>query len=137
MPTPFFDPGATEHFTDPARTVAVLRDLFPAEVTFYANTDAHPGASASAITLPKCRTLISPDEVYVFTDGPRGPVLAFYDTITEPPTSTPTKGYVLNPANPYQTDVSSIQVEPTNRCGCGSRLRGYRPFGRISYIPSR
>ncbi len=136
--TPFFNPGAQESFSDPTRILAVHYDLFPAEVHFQADLTNHPGATASAIMLPKCRVLISPDAVYVFTDGPRGPVLAFYDTLA-PDNSlaqTPTKGYLLTPASPTLTDVSAISVEPTNRCGCGSRLRGYRPFGRISYVPT-
>lgn len=140
--TPFFNPGAIEHFTDPEHSLAVLHDLFPAEVCFSATplppADGHGGAQAANITLPKCRVLISPDAVYVFADGPRGPVLAFYDELdpAAPPVQTATKGYDLTPANPGTHSVSAVSVEPTNRCGCGSRLRGYRPFGRISYIPS-
>lgn len=132
--TPRFTPHSQEHFSEPGLTVQARLDLFPSEVTFTTTSEA----GASALQLPKCRTIVTPTEVFVFTDGPRGPVLAFYDGLAPgtQPEPTPTKGYLLTPDNPGTHQVTQISVEPTNRCGCGSRLRGYRPFGRISYVPS-
>jgi hypothetical protein len=134
-PAPAFTPHEQEHFSDPATTFAARHDLFPAEVCFVADTDSHPGATAADIMLPKCRVLIGVSEVYVFTDGPRGPVLAFYDELAEVSGDART-GFAITPANPGIHAVRSLTVAPTNRCGCGSRLRGFRPFGRISYVPA-
>jgi len=128
---PRFTPNDQERFSDPERTVGVLHDLFPAEVT------AQPilGATAADVVLAKCRVLIAPDAVYVFTDGPRGPILAFFDQ-TASFTGSLQTGFTLTPANPGLHQVQSLTAAPTGRCGCGSRLRSFRPFGRISYIPS-
>ena len=130
---PRFTPNDQERFSDPERTVGVLHDLFPAEVSFRAATI--PGATAADVVLAKCRVLIAPDAVYVFTDGPRGPILAFFDQ-TASFTGSLQTGFTLTPANPGLHQVQSLTAAPTGRCGCGSRLRSFRPFGRISYIPS-
>lgn len=131
---PFFLPHAEEAFSAPETTVSVWHDLFPAEVSFTISPVGSPDASTSQLTLPKCRVLIGPEGVFVFIDAPRGPALAFYDTVAEGSLSGEWRtGYDLAPAT--LLDIESVQIRPTNRCGCGSRLRGYRPFGRISYAP--
>ncbi len=121
-------------------SIKTLHDLFPAEVSFTGPDGSQPGALPSAVmTLPKCRVLIGLDSVYVFIDGPRGPVLAFYDDLPADAaayTGDLVSGFVVTPPSSASTGIGSLTVRPTNACGCGSRLRGFRPFGRISYVPS-
>ena len=133
-PVPAFTPHQQERWESPQSSYAVRHDLFPAEVAF-----TGPGG-LSVMTLPKCRVLIGVDSVYVFIDGPRGPVIAFYDELPADPADAYTgdlmTGFTVLPSHPEQTGVITFTVRPTNACGCGSRLRGFRPFGRLSYVPS-
>ena len=132
--SPLFLPNAEEHFTSPEDAVTVWHDLFPAEVTFTITPVGDPDAGATALTLPKCRVLIGPSGAFVFIDAPRGPALAFFDTISPGSLAGEWRaGYDLTPAT--LLDIENVEIRPTNRCGCGSRLRGYRPFGRISFSP--
>lgn len=126
---PVFTLDTSVPFSRPDITLAVRHDLFPAEVTF---TPAH---EAAAITMPKCRVLVTLDAVFVFTDGPRGPSLVFYDRLDDIDGANAT-GFTFVPSTPAVHDVATVAALPTNRCGCGSRLRGARLFGRISYVPS-
>lgn len=112
-----FDPGATEPYRNPDLRVAARRDLFPAEVTV-----TIPDTPA-AVTFPKTRVIIGAEDIYVFSDGPRGPVLVFYDRLDD--IDLPT----------VVTSDTTLTVTPTNGCGCGSRLRGFRPFGALTYLP--
>lgn len=137
LTAPAFTPHAQERWETQPSSYGVRHDLFPAEVSFL-DLDG-----TAAMTLPKCRVLIGVSDVYVFIDGPRGPVLAFYDELTpDGPDGEVavhgdrTSGFEVLPLNIVATGVSHITVRPTNACGCGSRLRGFRPFGRLSYIPS-
>lgn len=134
MPEPTYAPHAVDHYTDPAASVEVWYDLFPSEVAF---VSFDPATGPSELTLPKCRTLIGPSGVYVFTDGPRGPVLAFYDAI-DPNLlrGALSTGFDVVPVSPGITGVTDVRIRPTSACGCGSRLRGYRPFGRIAHRPT-
>ncbi len=106
-----FDPGATEPYRNPDIRFAARNDLFPAEV------------SVNGITFAKTRVLIGAEDIYVFSDGPRGPVLVFYDRLDD--LDLPT----------VVTTQTTLTVTPTNGCGCGSRLRGFRPFGALTYLP--
>lgn len=141
LPTPPFTPAFTPHeqerFSppDPNAAYGVRFDLFPAEVSFL--PPATDGAPSALMTFPKCRVLIGTESVYVFIDGPRGPVCAFVDHYdAETLTGDLPVGFELDPASPDLTGVGHLSIRPTNACGCGSRLRGFRPFGRLSYIPS-
>lgn len=141
---PVFSPHEQEKFSSPA-SYAVRFDLFPAEVSFTGPADPTTGAATAVMTMPKCRVLIGEADMYVFIDGPRGPVLVFYDLVSDTPDAvTGTNvlgdlqtGFTITPSSPELTGIATVTARPTNGCGCGSRLRGFRPFGVLRYIPSR
>jgi hypothetical protein len=119
-----FAPGETDPYRNPELAFAARRDLFPAEVTVTVTPTA-TAPTTTAVTFAKTRVIIGAEDIYVFSDGPRGPVLVFYDRMDDLDLPTVT------------TTEATLTVTPTNGCGCGSRLRGFRPFGSLTYLPTR
>ena len=119
---------------DATTQAAVAYDLFPAILSTTAPDPAHSTADFSPvraifITSPTPRLL-------VLGDGPQGPralVDAPFDyTHIFGDTRTGFDVYAaLDPANP--THASIVHIRPLAHCGCGSRLRSFRPFSTMRH----
>jgi hypothetical protein len=84
-----------------------------------------PGAAYLAIT----RVIVTHDVVMVLVDDVAGPKVVFQEKID---TSTHYKGSIHTDS--YVTTVSGKKLawRKDASCGCGSRLRSFRPFKYIS-----
>jgi hypothetical protein len=90
-------------------------DVYPAGVTF----------SFGEHSYPRARAMVTTDRVIVLVEGggPSG-VSVLYDERLEDVTGD-------NRQVVATTADGDVTITRQNGCGCGSRLRGYRPFGRM------
>ena len=96
--------------TQPGR-VAVVADIFPATVNFQFVPQ----------TVTKARfVLTQAGTVYVFTDSSYGPALLYSGVVTA--SEGVKKDMTITTPDGVLTSVKA------GGCGCGSRLRGFRPF---------
>jgi hypothetical protein len=96
-------------------------DLFPAEV-YFAEEDVPP--------LRKVRVIVTQDEFYIFADSPRGPEATHHGRLDTFEGNQKT-GYSATLA-----DETSLTFRRAGGCGCGSRLRGFRPFDPMRHGPT-
>lgn len=89
-------------------------DLFPATVTVKDADGEHTHNSA--------RVIVTQDEVHVFVDSSTGPRAAHFGRL-DAFEGRNTTGYKV-----VLADESEINFQRGGGCGCGSRLRGFRPF---------
>lgn len=68
------------------------------------------------------RTIVTDEEVYVYTDGANGPETVFVDRL-EDFTGNATEGWTVETSDGY-----TLSIKRTEGCGCGSRLKGFNPF---------
>lgn len=104
-------------------------DLFPCRV--FTTTDLTDPSAHRDLLFDRCRVLITMDAVLVFIDAPDGPALAMSARLDDlDPTSSRRAGFRLTLSNPTLTPTNSpnLIVVRDNHCGCGSRLRAFRPF---------
>lgn len=93
-------------------------DLFPAYVT-------RPGEAQPFSD--RVRVIVGDQDFYIFSDSPTGPVCDITEVLYDA-TGTPADGYHL-----IAEDGGDYFVRRSTNCGCGSRLRGYRPFPGVPY----
>jgi hypothetical protein len=93
--------------------VAVRADVFPAEVTF-----SFMGKRQS-----KARAILTADSVLVLTDGTTGPVVLYENRLEDVQFTSRTSVTAT-------TADGEVTITRGGGCGCGSRLRSYRPFAR-------
>lgn len=92
------------------RTVALRSDVFPANVTF----------SFATHNYPKVRSIVTADEIIVLVDGAYAPAVLYRGYLED---------VVGNQAQVVATTSDGeITISRAQGCGCGSRLRSYRPF---------
>lgn len=96
-----------------AGTAAMRADVYPASVVF--SFDTNP--------FPRSRAVVTADRVIVLVEAGRG-IGVLYDERLED---------VSGDRNMVVATTADGQVTITKQggCGCGSRLRSYRPFGRM------
>lgn len=96
--------------TQPGRVV-VTTDVFPAVVTFQFIPQ----------TVTKARVVLTQGgTVYVFTDSSYGPALLYSGVVTASEGS--------RQSMTITTPDGVLTSEKSGGCGCGSRLRGFKPF---------
>lgn len=96
-------------------TYPIIRvDLFPASAVVK--------TSDGEVSYPNARVIVTQDQAFVFTDSPTGPKQAWVGRLDEFDGRN-TIGYTATLA-----DESVISFRRSGGCGCGSRLRGFRPF---------
>ena len=106
----------------PDQPVAARLNLFPARVET-TDLDGNP------VTYDPSRCVVTSDSVYVWMDSKSRaaePSLVFADRYEEVQGRN-TTGWTLTLA-----DGSFAHVRRSSGCGCGSRLRGFRPFPRLT-----
>lgn len=106
---------------------SIYLDLFPSRVTL-------PNALYS-----KARTILTHDTLFVFIDSPSGPAAAL--AVPYSPNhiyGSSRTGFdfyaALDPASP--TIASVVSVRPEQGCGCGTRLKAFRPFSTLRQSPA-
>lgn len=116
MPTLF-----PEDHIDPGMAQFIRIDLFPAYVKFTAEDE-------SVIEYPDVRVILTDSHAFIFQDtniGPRavliGELTAFEGTNRDGYTAT--------------LDDASMYFKRSTGCGCGSLLRGIRPFPSVPHAP--
>lgn len=102
-------------------TVAVRADVFPANVEFSFLDDQ----------VSKSRTIVTADEVIVLAEGVRGgnPNVVYSGRLED--VTGDRKALVATTAD------GVVTITRGSGCGCGSRLKSYRPFQRAVRMPSR
>lgn len=108
---------ATPHFMDP-RAVRLRTDVFPANVSF----------SFADNPYARARALITADEVIVLVEGGYE-VAVLYRARLEDVTGTRTEIVAT-------TNDGDVTITRQSGCGCGSRLKTYRPFARTMSMAS-
>ena len=93
--------------------VSFLRlELFPAEVT---------DESSTKIDKTNLKAIVTDSYFLLYTDSPSGPSLYLQEDLVSF-AGGPTTGYqAVTPSHTYH-------IRRANGCGCGSRLRAFRPF---------
>lgn len=91
-------------------------DLFPATVVV-----------GDTVYSPS-RAIVADESVHIYMDSAQGPV-EVYTARLDDFSGSRTTGYVVIAA-----DETLVSIGRANGCGCGSRLRGYRPFPGVPLI---
>lgn len=74
--------------------------------------------------LDRCRVVIVRDQVMVALDSPEGPQLVFREKLVE--------AQHVEKISYVRTESGKILAfTKDENCGCGSRLRGWNPYGNI------
>jgi len=102
---------AQPHYQDP-RAVQVRTDIYPANVTF----------SFAENLYPRARVLVTVDEVIVLVEGGYE-VSVLYRALLEDVKGSRTEIIAT-------TSDGDVTITRQSGCGCGSRLKTYRPFAR-------
>jgi hypothetical protein len=92
--------------------VAVRADVYPANVTFTFGVNPYP----------RSRAIVTADTVLVLVEGGSGAAV-LYEGRLENYTGDRTQLVAT-------TADGEVTITRQGGCGCGSRLRSYRPFGR-------
>lgn len=102
-------------------TAFIRLDLFPATVVIgeLGEQRYHPA-----------RVVITDDAVYVFMDGPN---------FREPVYEGRLEDYYVEGSVRYAVTDSgdTLRITKASGCGCGSRLRGLRPFPGVAQAPKK
>lgn len=100
----------------------VINDIFPAVVT------VHPSPEEPPFKIINARIVISNTRLIVATDQPEGPMVVYTEDIDA-------ADLVRIERNQYEIEATSgrkISWIKDSSCGCGSRLRTWRPFGYLT-----
>lgn len=76
------------------------------------------------------RAIVTDDSVYVYMDSAAGPA-EVYSARIDDFQGRRTTGYTA------VSDSTDISINRASGCGCGSRLRGFRPFAGVPQIQSQ
>lgn len=72
--------------------------------------------------LDRCRAVVINKTLYVAVDAPTGPELVFKERVVE-------QNHEKTISHLRTESGKIIVITKDNNCGCGSRLRGWNPFG--------
>jgi len=108
---------ATPHYQD-QRSVRLRTDIYPAEVVF----------SFAENRYPRARAVVTADEIIVLVEGGYE-VSQLYRAYLEDVSGSRTQIIAT-------TSDGDITITRQQGCGCGSRLKSYRPFARTMSMAS-
>lgn len=97
----------------------VRLDVFPASVV------------VGDTTYAPSRAIVTDDTLYVFMDASSGPE-EVYSVRMDDFSGRRTTGYKVT-----TDDGDEVYVNRASGCGCGSRLRGFRPFAGVPEVPTQ
>ena len=113
----------------------ILLDRFPChlsamaadkieDVTTMRSFEPTPGSTYLEIT----RVIVTDEHVLVAKDGPEGPQIVFRETYEEfIPSKEATKDSFV-----VTSSGKMLAFKKDRGCGCGSRLRGWNPYGILN-----
>lgn len=114
---------------------SVRQDLFPAVVGISAPGDTRTAEELSTIPFSKdlmmvtsARVLVTNDRVTVVTDSPGGPQVVFSQPI-DPARHFKSQDVRTKDSFVVTTSGMVVVFRKDEGCGCGSRLRSWRPYG--------
>jgi hypothetical protein len=99
-------------------TVPVRADIYPANVVF----------SFADRTYEKARAILTADKAIILVEGGGHGAAVLYEGRLEDVEIVARKELIATTAE------GRITISRGGGCGCGSRLRGYRPFGRAVHL---
>lgn len=105
----------------------VRLDLFPAVISTKDPANPLPNTQLGGV-LDSKRVIVTDTKVLIFADSPTGPIL-LHDWNLVDITGKSTVGWTI------ETEDRLILVRRSGGCGCGSRLRGLRPYPGLPYQP--
>ena len=125
----------------------VIHDIFPAvismttteptpEAPLYA---ANPSTVLNARRLDRARVVTTEDRIIIAVDAPEGPLVIFnqpYDQSTAKIVKSRTVDSTLVTLDTDSSSPVYIAYRKSEDCSCGSRLRGWRPFGNTYSVTS-
>jgi hypothetical protein len=94
-------------------TVPVRTDVYPATVEF----------SFASNPYPRTRAIITADTVLVLVEGGQSAAVLYEERLED--VATVGRRQIV-----ATTADGTVTIARQGGCGCGSRLRSYRPFGR-------
>jgi hypothetical protein len=93
-------------------SVLVRTDVYPANVSF----------SFASNPYPRARAILTVDKVLILVDGLGGAAVLYEERL---------ENVSIGQTSVVATTVDGdVEISRQGGCGCGSTLRGYRPFGR-------
>ena len=125
----------------------VIQDIFPAVVSMTSTeptpeaplTASNPATTLNARRLDRARVITTDERIIVAMDSPEGPVIVFNQAYDQE-TAHIAKGKTADSTmvTLYQEDANQIYIayRKSEDCSCGSRLRGWRPFGSTYSVTS-
>ena len=126
----------------------VLQDICPAVISMTKHTPSEaqplspraPSPLLRAHTVDRARVIVTTERILVAVDSPEGPTVIFNQAY-DPASATRVKNdnkttdlfltTIPNPDNPDDQPIH-IAYARYQDCSCGSRLRGWNPFGRTN-----
>ena len=117
----------------------VIQDIFPAIVSMTTTQPtpdtplnaSNPTTTLNAKTVDRTRTIITDTRIIIAVDSPAGPKVIFnqlYDQASLQKGATSKTDSYLTTA---QAEPIYIAYRRAEDCSCGSRLRGWQPFGAL------
>jgi hypothetical protein len=125
----------------------IIHDIFPAVVSMTTIaptqesqlTASNPATVLNARRLDRSRVIVTGDRIIVATDSPEGPLVVFnqlYDQATAQLSKNVSTDSTLTTIPGDSSSPIYVAYRKSEDCSCGSRLRGWRPFGRIDSVTS-
>jgi hypothetical protein len=75
--------------------------------------------------LDRCRAVVLNETLMIVVDSPTGPTLVFREKVTE-------QFHDKNVTKLRTQSNKVVIIKKDDNCGCGSRLRGWSPYGNIA-----
>lgn len=125
----------------------VLQDIFPAVVSMTTTaptpesplTASNPASSLNARRLDRARVITTDERIIIAMDSPEGPTVIFnqaYDQDTVFISKGKSADSTLTTALQEGANQVYVAYRKSEDCSCGSRLRGWRPFGNTYSVTS-
>jgi hypothetical protein len=125
----------------------IIHDVFPAVVSMTTTEPteeaplyaANPSTVLGARRIAKARVITTDDRILIAIDAPEGPLVIFnqpYDQATAKIVKGKTVDSTLVTLDTDSSSPVYIAYRKSEDCSCGSRLRGWRPFGNTYSVTS-
>lgn len=122
----------------------ILQDIFPAVISMTRTkpgdnsplTAKNPATSLNAHKVDRARVIVTDERIIVAVDSPEGPTVIFnqaYDPDTAERSKNRNNDSFLTTKTEEPIYVAYSRYDD---CSCGSRLRGWNPFGRLTTTAS-
>jgi hypothetical protein len=118
----------------------ILQDIFPAVISMTTTqptenaplTAKNPATALAAHKVDRARVIVTDERIIVALDSPEGPTVIFnqaYDPETALRSKNRNTDSFVTTKNEQPIYVAYSRYDD---CSCGSRLRGWNPFGSVT-----